>query len=210
MSKLIFPENFIWGTATAAYQIEGAYNEDGKGESIWDRYTHTPGTIRNNDTGDIACDHYHLYEKDVEIMKELGIKSYRFSISWSRIFPDGIGKPNKKGIEFYRKLVDLLTDNGIKPAITLYHWDLPQKLQDIGGWTNREVVKAFEEYEVMYLKNLGIRYQYGLHSMNLGFLHLLGIGMEDIRLEFKIFHQLYRLLTISCLHMVWLSVLIER
>jgi beta-glucosidase len=155
MSELFFPDGFIWGTATSAYQIEGGYNEDGKGESIWDRYTHTKGTILNNNTGDTACDHYHLFEKDVKILKELGIKSYRFSISWTRIFPDGMGKPNKKGIEFYHNLVKLLADNGITPAVTLYHWDLPQKLQDIGGWANREVPGLFEKYARYIFEELG-------------------------------------------------------
>ncbi len=155
MSRLVFPEGFIWGTATAAYQIEGGYNEDGKGESIWDRYTHTPGMILNNDTGDIACDHYHLFENDVRLLKELGVKSYRFSIAWTRIFPDGKGKPNKKGMDFYKKLVKLLVDNGIKPTVTLYHWDLPQKLQDIGGWANREVVELYEQYARYVIKELG-------------------------------------------------------
>lgn len=155
MASLIFPENFLWGTATGAYQIEGAYNEDGKGESIWDRYTHTPGTILGSDTGDVACDHYHLYEEDVKIMKEMGIKTYRFSISWPRIFPDGKGEPNKKGMDFYRNLVNLLAENEITPAITLYHWDLPQKLQDIGGWANREVVDLFVQYARYVFKELG-------------------------------------------------------
>ncbi len=155
MTSLVFPENFIWGTATSAYQIEGGYNEDGKGESNWDRYTHTPGTILGNDTGDVACDHYHLYQEDVNIMKEIGIKSYRFSISWSRIFPDGKGEPNKKGMDFYRNLVNLLNENEITPAVTLYHWDLPQKLQDIGGWTNREVVDLFVQYARYVFKELG-------------------------------------------------------
>ncbi len=155
MSELIFPEDFIWGTSTSAYQIEGGYNEDGKGESIWDRYTHIPGTILNMDTGDIACDHYHLYEKDVKLLKDLGIKSYRFSISWTRIFPDGRGEANRKGMDFYIKLVKLLKDNGIIPAITLYHWDLPQKLQDIGGWANREVAELFVQFASYVFKNLG-------------------------------------------------------
>ena len=155
MSNLIFPEGFIWGTSTASYQIEGSHNADGKGESIWDRFTHTPGNIHNNDNGDVACDHYRLYESDIKLMKELGIKSYRFSISWTRIFPDGKGIPNKKGIDFYKKLIKLLVDNDIIPAVTLYHWDLPQKLQDIGGWTSRETVDSFVEYAKYIFKELG-------------------------------------------------------
>jgi len=155
MSKLTFPENFLWGVATASYQIEGAYNEDGKGESIWDRYCSIPGRIANGDTGKVACDHYHLYPDDVKLLKELGVKTYRLSISWPRIFPNGIGMPNEKGIEFYRKLLTLLVENDIKPAVTLYHWDLPQKMQDIGGWANREMTDYFEQYAKYVFSKLG-------------------------------------------------------
>ena len=155
MSGLIFPEGFIWGTATSAYQIEGGYRCDGKGESIWDRFSHIPGKIYNNDTGDVACDHYHLFNEDVRLLKDLGVKSYSFSISWPRIFPDGKGKPNQKGIDFYRNLANLLADNGIIPVVTLYHWDLPQKLQDIGGWANREMAGYFEQYARYVFKELG-------------------------------------------------------
>lgn len=146
MAKLTFPKDFLWGAATAAYQIEGAYNEDGKGESIWDRFCINPGNIRNGDTGKVACDHYHRYEEDTALLKEMGIQSYRFSISWPRIFPEGRGKPNPKGVDYYKRLINKLTENNIKPSITLYHWDLPQKLQDIGGWVNRDVADYFNEY----------------------------------------------------------------
>ncbi len=152
---LNFPEDFLWGAATASYQIEGAYREDGKGENIWDRFSHIPGKIYEGDTGDVACDHYHRYEEDIEIMKKIGLKTYRFSISWARIFPDGSGKPNPKGMEFYKKLVGKLKENGIIPAVTLYHWDLPQKLQDIGGWANRDTVYSFVEYAKYVFDNLG-------------------------------------------------------
>lgn len=155
MSKINFPKDFVWGTATAAYQIEGAYNEDGRGESIWDRFCHTPGMVENGDTGDIACDHYHRYEEDIKIMKEMGIKSYRYSIAWPRIFPEGKGKPNQKGLDFYKRITNLLLENGITPAVTLYHWDLPQKLQDIGGWANRDVTDYFAEYAGEVFRNLG-------------------------------------------------------
>lgn len=155
MAKLTFPSGFLWGAATASYQIEGAWREGGKGESIWDRFSHIPGKVKNSDTGDIACDHYHLYAEDVKLMKDLGLKTYRFSLSWPRIFPDGKGAPNPEGMAFYKKLVDLLLENGIQPAITLYHWDLPQKLQDIGGWANREVVDHFERYARYVFKELG-------------------------------------------------------
>jgi len=146
MAKLVFPKDFLWGAATASYQIEGAWNEEGKGESIWDRFAHTPGTIYENQNGDIACDHYHRYEEDVELMAEIGLKAYRFSISWPRIFPEGRGKLNPKGVYFYEKLIDKLLEKNIKPAITLYHWDLPQTLEDKGGWLNRDTAKYFSEY----------------------------------------------------------------
>lgn len=150
-----FPKDFIWGSATASYQIEGAYKEDGKGESIWDRFSHTPGKVDNGDTGDIACDHYHRYEDDIKLMKEIGIKYYRYSLSWPRIFPDGTGKPNEKGLDFYKRLTDKLLENGITPAITLFHWDLPQIIEDKGGWANRETVKYFEDYSAYVLKTFG-------------------------------------------------------
>ena len=121
-----FPKGFYWGVATSSYQIEGAWNEDGKGESIWDRFAHTPGKIKNNDTGDIANDHYHRYKEDVALMKNIGANAYRFSVAWPRIFPDGVGQPNAKGIDFYKRLTDELQAAGIEPFATLYHWDLPQ------------------------------------------------------------------------------------
>ena len=142
-----FPNGFVWGTATASYQIEGAWNEDGKGESIWDRFAHTPGKIDNGDTGDVAVDHYHRYAEDVALMKALGAKAYRFSISWPRVFPDGVGAPNPKGLAFYDRLIDALLADGIAPYVTLYHWDLPQALQDrFGGWEGRETAEAFADY----------------------------------------------------------------
>jgi len=146
-SAQAFPEGFLWGTATASYQIEGAWNEDGKGESIWDRFARTPGKIDNGDTGDVAVDHYHLYKDDVRLMKALGVNAYRFSISWPCIFPDGAGALNPKGLDFYNRLVDELLANGIAPFATLYHWDLPQVLQDRqGGWESRDTARAFADY----------------------------------------------------------------
>ena len=141
-----FPEGFRWGVATSSYQIEGAVDEDGKGPSIWDTYAHTPGKIRNGDTGDVANDHYHRYTEDVALMKAMGANAYRFSISWPRIFPDGTGQPNPKGLDFYSRLVDELLAAGIEPFATLYHWDLPQALQDRGGWQSRDTAKAFADY----------------------------------------------------------------
>jgi beta-glucosidase len=141
-----FPKDFLWGAATSAYQIEGAWNADGKGESIWDRFTHTPGKIQGGDTGDVALDHYHRYKDDVQSLKTLGAQAYRFSISWPRIFPQGTGEANPKGLDFYDRLTDELLANGIAPFATLYHWDLPQALQDKGGWESRDTAEAFADY----------------------------------------------------------------
>src|SRR5262245_39611948 len=141
-----FPAGFLWGTATAAYQIEGAVSEDGRGPSIWDTFTHKPGKIRNDENGDVADDHYHRYQDDVRSMKELGASAYRLSISWPRIFPRGTGAPNPKGLDFYNRLLDNLLANGIAPFPTLYHWDLPQALQDRGGWETRDTAEAFADY----------------------------------------------------------------
>ena len=153
-----FPSDFLWGTATAAYQVEGAYKEDGRGLSIWDTFSHIKGKIHNNDTGDVACDMYHSYKSDIQLMKDLNTKIFRFSISWSRIFPDAKGKPNQKGIDFYKKFVDELLANGIRPFATLYHWDLPQYLQDQNkGWESKETSKAFGDYAACIGKNLGDR-----------------------------------------------------
>ncbi len=146
-SMLEFPKGFLWGTATASYQVEGAANEEGRGKSIWDTFSHTPGKVLNNDNGDIACDHYHKYKEDIQLIKSLNAKAYRVSISWSRIFPDGTGSPNQKGVDFYNRLVDEMLTNGIEPYATLYHWDLPQTLQDkYKGWQSKETSKAFADY----------------------------------------------------------------
>jgi beta-glucosidase len=142
-----FPAGFLWGTATASYQVEGAVLEDGRGPSVWDTFSHTPGKVVNNATGDVADDHYHRYKEDVQLMKGLGVKAYRFSIAWPRVFPQGSGAPNPKGLDFYNRLVDELLANGIEPFATLYHWDLPQALQDRGGgWASRDTAQAFGEY----------------------------------------------------------------
>lgn len=144
--RLVFPDGFLWGTATAAYQIEGGVSADGRGQSIWDTFTHTPGKILHGDNGDVACDHYHRFEEDVELMSNLGLRAYRFSVAWSRVQPEGRGPVNEAGLDFYRRLVSSLRSRGIEPVVTLYHWDLPQALQDQGGWANRETVHRFEEY----------------------------------------------------------------
>lgn len=146
MGKSIFPENFVWGVTTASYQTEGGVKEDGRGETIWDRFSHIPGRILHDDNGDTACDTYHRIEEDVELLKELGAKAYRFSVAWARIFPNGYGEVCEKGLEYYERLIDRLLDAGIEPYVTLYHWDLPQKLQDEGGWTNRKTAEHFLEY----------------------------------------------------------------
>jgi len=155
-----FPADFLWGAATAAYQIEGAADEDGRGRSIWDTYSHTPGRVRDGDTGDVAADHYHRWRDDVALMAELGLRSYRFSISWPRIQPGGSGPVNQKGLDFYRGLVDELNERGIEPWITLYHWDLPQELEDAGGWPVRETAERFADYADVVAEALGDRVRY--------------------------------------------------
>lgn len=157
MSNKQFPTNFIWGAATASYQIEGAWQEDGKGESIWDRFSHTPGKIKDGTTGDVACDHYHRYPQDVALMSELGLDAYRFSISWSRILPDGRGQVNQKGLDFYGRLTDTLLAANIIPFVTLYHWDLPQTLEEQGGWPNRDIIAAYVAYADVVSRYLGDR-----------------------------------------------------
>jgi beta-glucosidase len=152
-----FPNGFLWGTASSAYQIEGAVREDGRGASIWDTFAHTPGKIADGSTGDVACDHYHRCRADVELMASLGLGAYRFSVSWPRVLPDGDGAVNQRGLGFYDRLVDALLEHGIKPALTLYHWDLPQVLQDQGGWANRATVEAFATYAEILGARLGDR-----------------------------------------------------
>jgi beta-glucosidase len=157
MSATIFPPDFLWGAATASYQIEGGADQDGRGPSIWDTFSHTPGAIRTGEAGDVANDHYGHFKQDVGMMKDMGLKGYRFSISWSRIFPEGRGKVNPKGLDFYSALVDELTAKGITPLITLYHWDLPQALQDVGGWGNRDTADHFADFAGAMFDALGDR-----------------------------------------------------
>ncbi|CAG0889688.1 unnamed protein product [Cyprideis torosa] len=149
-----FPKNFSWAVATASYQIEGAWNEDGKGPSIWDTFTHTPGNVADGTNGDIACDSYHKWARDVDMLKELGVSHYRFSISWSRVLPKGTGEVNEKGLHWYGNLVHALRRAGITPMVTLYHWDLPQALEDEGGWLNENSPDWFLEYADVVFKNL--------------------------------------------------------
>lgn len=157
---LTFPPGFVWGAATASYQIEGAWQADGKGESIWDRFSHTPGKIEYGHTGDVACDHYHLWREDIGLMQALGLQAYRFSISWPRVLPTGRGAANAAGLDFYDQLVDGLLAAGIQPYVTLYHWDLPQALHDQGGWTNRDVAHWYADYAELVSRRLGDRVQH--------------------------------------------------
>jgi len=150
-----FPEDFRWGFAASAYQIEGAVTEDGRGPSIWDTFSHTPDKTDHGDTGDVACDHYHRYRDDVRMMAELGAQTYRFSVAWPRIFPTGNGRPNQKGLDFYRRLIDELTAAGISPTLNLFHWDLPQALQDRGGFANPDIVGWFTDYAHLVASRLG-------------------------------------------------------
>lgn len=152
---VLFPERWVWGAATSAYQIEGAVREGGRGRSIWDVFSHTPGKVANGDNGNVADDHFHRFPEDIALMRELGLGGYRFSISWPRIFPSGSGSPNAAGLDFYRRLIDALHTAGIEPYVTLYHWDLPQALQDRGGWVNRDTALRFGEYAHTVASALG-------------------------------------------------------
>jgi beta-glucosidase len=157
MTTRAFPDGFVWGAATAAYQIEGGWNEDGKGESIWDRFCHLPYRVSNGDTGDVACDHYHRWAEDVALMQGLGLQGYRMSIAWTRVLPEGRGRVNTRGLDFYDRLVDKLLAAGIRPNVTLNHWDLPQAIQDVGGWPNRDTVEWFADYARVVFDRLGDR-----------------------------------------------------
>ncbi len=152
-----FPRGFFWGTATASYQIEGGWRDDGKGESIWDRFAHTSGKIKNGDTGDVACDSYHRWRDDIALMHAMNLNSYRFSLSWPRVQPAGSGAANQKGIDYYSRLVDALLEAHIRPFVTLFHWDLPQALDDAGGWPNRDTAAHFADYVQLVARALGDR-----------------------------------------------------
>ncbi|HEY8241621.1 MAG TPA: GH1 family beta-glucosidase [Kiritimatiellia bacterium] len=157
MNRFVFPEDFVWGTATSSYQIEGGVNLEGRGESIWDRFSHTPGKIKDGSNGDIACDHFHKWKEDIAMMRQLGHKGYRLSIAWPRILPTGRGTVNQAGLDFYSRIIDELLRNEIEPFVTLYHWDLPQTLQDEGGWVARSTAEAFIGYTDIVTKHLGDR-----------------------------------------------------
>jgi len=196
-SPRVFPANFVWGVAAAAYQIEGAVHEDGRGTSIWDTFSHTPAKVLNGDSGDVACDHYHRWPEDLALMRDLGVGAYRFSIAWPRIVPDGGHAPNAAGLDWYERLVDGLLESGIQPWATLYHWDLPQPLEDAGGWPERATADAFARYAEVVGQRLGDRvrtwitlnepwcsaflgYQYGVHAP----------GRRDPRLALAATHSL--------------------
>ncbi len=157
MAPTIFPDGFLWGASTSAYQIEGAWNQDGKGESIWDRFTHQPYRVQHGQTGDVACDHYRRMPQDVAMMRELGLQAYHFSIAWTRVLPEGRGQVNQKGLDFYERLVDRLLEAGIVPNVTLNHWDYPQSLMDLGGWVNRDSAAWFADYAGAVFARLGDR-----------------------------------------------------
>ncbi|MEV4455610.1 GH1 family beta-glucosidase [Microbispora sp. NPDC049633] len=171
---------FLWGTATASYQIEGAVTEDGRGPSIWDTFSHTPGRVRDGHTGDVACDHYHRYAEDVALMAGLGVNAYRFSIAWPRVLPTGAGQVNQAGLDFYDRLVDALCENGITPVPTLFHWDLPQALEDEGGWLGRDTSRRFADYAAVVAERLADRVRMWI-TLNEPFVHMVegyGLGIH--------------------------------
>jgi len=190
-----FPKDFLWGTATSSYQVEGAWNVDGKGESIWDRAAHTPGKIRDGSNGNVACDQYHRYKEDIAIMKQLNMKSFRFSTSWPRVLPNGTGQVNQKGLDYYSRLADALLEAGIRPFCTLYHWELPQALEDKGGWPNRDLAGYFADYAGLMAKELGDRitvwapFNMPWYLTYDGYFHGASApGKQDIRLFWKAAH----------------------
>jgi beta-glucosidase len=176
-STRAFPSDFVWGAATASYQVEGAVTEDGRGESIWDRFSATPGNVSNGDTGAVACDTYHRYTEDIRLMRALGISAFRLSVSWPRILPEGRGRVNQAGLDFYDRLVDELLANGLDPYVTLYHWDLPQVLEDQGGWPARDTVEAFTEYTDVVVTKLGDRVRHWITQNEPWVVSWLGYGL---------------------------------
>ena len=192
-----FPPEFAWGAATSSYQIEGAVDEDGKGVSIWDTFAHTPGTIANGETGDVACDHYLRWAEDVDLMASYGLNAYRFSVSWPRIQPTGSGAANRAGLDFYERLVDRLLERGIRPALTLNHWDIPQALQDRGGWQSRDMVERFAEYAAILYEALGDRVAWWITHNEPWIIAALGYrlgihapGVRDTEAELRTSHHL--------------------
>ncbi len=193
-----FPKDFLWGATTSSYQIEGAWNADGRGETVWDRFCHTvPNKVANRDSGDVACDHYHRYREDVALMCQIGLQAYRFSVAWSRVLPAGIGSVNTKGLDFYSRLVDELLASGIQPYLTLYHWDTPQALQDRGGWANSASVQWFAEYTEVMTRHLGDRVQNWTTHNEPWIVAFVGYfygghppGMTDLTTAYQVAHHL--------------------
>lgn len=193
---MTFPADFLWGAATSSYQIEGAALEDGRAACIWTRFSHTPGKVLNGDTGDVACDHYHRYRDDVALMADMGLRAYRFSVSWPRVLPSGVGAANAAGLDFYDRLVDTLLAAKIRPFLTLYHWDLPQTLQDRGGWDNPDIVRWFGDYTDLVSRRLGDRVKDWI-TLNepwvVAFLgHWLGVhapGIRDLGMAYRVLHN---------------------
>jgi beta-glucosidase len=192
-----FPKEFLWGAATSAYQIEGSPLADSAGASVWHRFSHTPGTTLNGDTGDVACDHYRRWQEDIEWMRRLGLNAYRFSVAWGRVLPTGRGAVNHKGLDFYKRLVDGLLGTGITPLITLHHWDVPAELQDLGGWANRDCAKWFADYACVMFRALGDRVHLWTTFNEPWVLATLGYlwgqhapGMRDIGAAAKVAHHL--------------------
>ena len=192
-----FPSDFYWGVSTSAYQIEGAVREGGRGESIWDRFAHTPGNIKDGSSGDVACDHYHRYRDDVGLMQELGVDAYNFGVAWPRVLPGGAGQVNQVGMDFYSRLVDMLLEAGITPFLKLYHWDLPQVLQDKGGWGNRDTAYAFADYAGVVARHLGDRVERWITHLapwGVAFMgHYQGVfapGLRDLRVALQASHHL--------------------
>jgi beta-glucosidase len=197
MTAHSFPANFLWGTATASFQIEGATTEDGRGESIWDRFCATPGKILTGETGDPACDSYHRYQEDIALMRELGTNAYRFSVAWPRVVPAGDGSINETGLDYYDRVVDALSAANIEPLVTLYHWDLPQALQDRGGWAERATVDAFVRYVDVVVSRLGDRVKYWATHNEPWVVSILGNemgehapGLHDLRVALQVAHNL--------------------
>ncbi len=191
-----FPEHFTWGTATAAFQIEGATREDGRGESIWDRFASRPGTILTGEGGEPACDSYHRYPQDIAVMQKLGVNAYRFSVAWPRVIPDGAGRVNPPGLDYYERVVDALLGARITPFLTLYHWDLPQALQDRGGWANRDTIEAYLRYADLVVRRLGDRVKHWMTHNEpwcISILsHHLGVhapGLRDLRTALQVAHN---------------------
>jgi beta-glucosidase len=196
-AKLAFPEGFRWGVSTSAYQIEGAVDDDGRGRSIWDTFSHTPGKIEGGGTGDVACDHYHRWREDLDLIRDLGVDTYRFSIAWPRIHPSGDAAIEQRGVDHYHRLIDGLLERGIEPLVTLYHWDLPQALEDAGGWLERDTAHRFAEYAATCFDAYGDRVRSWITVNEPWIVGLLGYrlglhapGFQDVRNEVTAFHHL--------------------